>query len=97
MLGPQLGDLGDLDVIAYTVKGPIGCVAKRTDTDHRVTLSVPDQIAAELLLPGGPAPGLPRLLPDHPLGLQRYRLASGQSVTFALTSEGQRTPRSSLP
>ena len=89
---PQLGDLGDLDVVAYTVKGPIGCVAKRTDTGHALTLSVPDQIAAELILPVGAEPGLPRLYPDHPLGLQRYRLPSGQSVTLVLASAGERTP-----
>jgi hypothetical protein len=38
---------------------------------------------SELLLPKSAKPALDALVPDHPLGLKRFRLAPGQTRTFA--------------
>ena len=76
---PQLGDLGRLELTAHTVRGPIRLEAQRVEAGHEVTLAVPSEVSAELLLPAAPTPKPKRLLPDHPLGLQRFRLPAGET------------------
>lgn len=49
---PQLADVGDLDIVAHTPRGPIAFNAVRTATGHHVRVKVPDACEAMLALPG---------------------------------------------
>ena len=79
---PQLADLGDLDVTVYTVRGPIRFVAEPAANGHRVSLTLPADCEAELLLPKGSAANLEALAPDRPLGLKRFKLQPGKTNAF---------------
>jgi hypothetical protein len=81
---PQLGDLPSVNLTANTVRGPIHFAAEQQDAGHKVTVTVPKGMSAELLVPQGAQPPLKKLSPDHPLGLQRYRLVAGKPNTFDL-------------
>ncbi|HPA16663.1 MAG TPA: alpha-L-rhamnosidase C-terminal domain-containing protein [Verrucomicrobiae bacterium] len=76
-LRPQLGDLPDLEAIAHTPRGPILLQAKREGETHRVTVTFPAECEVELLLPSAGSATFEPLLPDHPVGLKRYRLPKG--------------------
>jgi alpha-L-rhamnosidase len=80
---PQLGDLGYLELTAYTVRGPIQFAAEPSGAAHRVSLTLPKDCEGELLLPAGVPCHLHPVVPDHPLGLQRFRLKSGQTNVFS--------------
>jgi hypothetical protein len=84
---PQLGDLGHLDLTAYTVRGPIRLVAERVGDQHRVSLTLPPKCTGELLLPAAAATDLQPRAGDHPLGLRRYRLEAGTTHQFSLPSD----------
>lgn len=85
---PQLGDLGNLDITAYTVRGPIRFVAEARGDGHQVQLTLPADCEAELLaLPGVTGAGEP-LAPDHALGLKRFRLQAGQTNTLRIPRSG---------
>jgi hypothetical protein len=84
---PQLGDLGHLDLTAYTVRGPIRLVARLTGDHHRVSLTLPPECTGELLVPAGAATDLQLLAGDHPLGLRIYRLDPGTTHEFSLPSQ----------
>lgn len=87
---PQLGDLPSLNLTAQTVHGPIRFEAQRLGQGHHVRVTVPKGIAAELLLPPQTQQvAFKRLLPDHPLGLQRYKLGSGKVNEFVAASGGR--------
>ena len=83
---PQLGDLNELELTAYTVRGPIKMAARKKIDAHQVILNIPSGINAELLLPataGDNTSKVPsRLLPDHPLGLRRFKLQTGRTEFF---------------
>ncbi len=82
---PQLGDLADLDLTYYTVRGPIRFVAVKRPEGQRISLAVPKGCEAELLLPPGASTSLPALAPDHRLGLKRFRLEAGRENVFVVT------------
>ena len=79
---PQLGDLGNLELNAHTVRGPIEFAAKATPEGHQVTLKLPKDCEGELLLPKDIPCDFPVIAPDHPLDLKRYRLKSGTANVF---------------
>ncbi|MBU4271864.1 MAG: alpha-L-rhamnosidase N-terminal domain-containing protein [Planctomycetes bacterium] len=81
---PQLGDLGDLELTYYTVRGPLRFSAQRQPTGHRVVVRIPAGCEAELLLPGSEGITLPSVLPDHQLGLKRFRLEAGKENEFSV-------------
>ncbi|MGO9113537.1 MAG: alpha-L-rhamnosidase C-terminal domain-containing protein [Thermoguttaceae bacterium] len=81
---PQLGDLADLDLTYYTVRGPIGFVAEKRPKGHQISVAVPKGCDAELLLPPGDSTSLPALAPDHRLGLKRFRLEAGKENVFVV-------------
>jgi hypothetical protein len=83
---PQLGDLGRLDLTAYTVRGPIRLVAEPAGGRHLVALTLPQGCAGELLLPAGSPATLPPLGQDQALGLSAFRLDPGRTHTFVLRS-----------
>lgn len=84
---PQLGDLGEIALRVHTAYGPIEFTATPVQGGHHVTLRVPPIAQGELLLPAGsPEPDLPRLLPDHPRGLWRFKLEPDQIHSFRVSS-----------
>lgn len=85
---PQLADLGRVDVVVHTVRGPIPFTAVPENGGHRVTLTLPEGCEGELLLPASATPGMDALTPDHPLGLKRYPLAPGVEHTFFVPRQG---------
>ncbi|MCX6625886.1 MAG: hypothetical protein NTY38_33445, partial [Acidobacteria bacterium] len=50
---PQLGDLSDLRLTAYTVRGPIEFDARAEAGGRRVRITLPVGCTAELVLPDG--------------------------------------------
>ncbi|MBN1346359.1 MAG: alpha-L-rhamnosidase N-terminal domain-containing protein [Phycisphaerae bacterium] len=81
---PQLGDLNELDVTAQAPVGAIRLTARREGDEHRVELTLPDGCEGELLVPDGSDVTLDAVLPDHSLGLKRYRLLPGSRSTFSV-------------
>jgi hypothetical protein len=81
---PQLADLKDLDLTYYTVRGPMRFVAQHRPDGHHVAVQIPSGCQAELLLPDGRGIKFPALKPDHPLGLKRFQLKSGQGNEFSV-------------
>jgi len=75
---PQLGDLGRLELTAYAPIGRFEFASAPVPDGHKVTITVPSQGEGELLLPPGSQTDLPPLVPDHPLGLKRFRLHAGK-------------------
>jgi hypothetical protein len=93
---PQLGDLTDLDLTYYTVRGPIRFVAGKRPEGHQISVAVPKGCEGELLLPPGDSTSLPVLLPDHRLGLKRYRLEAGKENVFVV-GEGKLLQKGMAP
>ena len=81
---PQLGDLGRLELTAYAPIGRFEFKSEPVPGGHKVALKAPRQGEGELLLPPGSKTDLEPLAPDHPLGLKRFRLRSGQVNRFTL-------------
>jgi hypothetical protein len=79
-LRPQLGDLPDLEVVAYTPRGPVKFRARREAGGHRVEVGLPPDCEAELLLPADAHSLLPALGPSPLPGVRRYRLPPGGGV-----------------
>jgi alpha-L-rhamnosidase len=80
---PQLGDLGALELTAHTVRGPIQFAAEPSGGGHRVSLTLPRDCEGELLLPAEVPCDLHPLVPDHPWGLKRFQLRSGEASVFS--------------
>jgi hypothetical protein len=76
-LRPQLGDLPDLQAVAYTPRGPVEFKAHRDGATHRISVKLPQDCDAELLLPATVAVPFAPLAPDAAPGLKRYRLPAG--------------------
>lgn len=78
---PQLADLNDLELVVYTPRGPIHFAAVSTAQGHKLRLTLPERIEAELLLPPRSAQSvsLPAIAGDAPSGLKRFRLTAGQA------------------
>ena len=75
---PQLGDLPDLDLIAYTGRGPLHFQAQSRNGGHDVRLDLPLDCEGELVLPEGEKIALP-LVGKSIGGLCRYLLPGGKT------------------
>lgn len=76
---PQLADLNNVDLTYYTVRGPIKFAADRRPDGFQMTIHIPEKCSAELLLPKDQSAALTELSPNHPLGLRRFQLLSGEN------------------
>ena len=83
-LRPQLADLPDLDVTAFTVIGPIGLHSRGMKGQRELVFQLPPGGQGELLLPQGEAVDLPAASTPAPTGHQRLTLPSGGQVTLHL-------------
>ncbi len=81
---PQLAGFGNLELTAHTPQGPIPFKATPEPGGHRVTITLPPNCEAELLLPPSAKTDLEALTPNHPQGLIRYRLAPTTTTEFFL-------------
>src|SRR5215831_7066602 len=79
---PQLGDLGALELTAYTPQGPIHFEAEPERTGHRLSLRLPIGCEGELVLPAAVPCPLPVLDRNVTRGVKRYRLQSGAMNIF---------------
>jgi len=83
-LRPQLADLADLDLTAFTVLGPVSLHAQGPRGNRDVTLQLPQGGQGELVLPQEEQADLPAAPGPVPAGHRRYRLPAGKSVTLHL-------------
>ena len=83
-LRPQLADLADLDLTAFTVLGPLNFQAQGPRGQREVTLRVPPRGQGELVLPRGEEVQLPPAGGPVPAGHRRFGLPPGSSVTLRL-------------
>ncbi len=83
-LRPQLADLGDLDLTAFTVQGPVSLHARGRAGERDLVLQLPPVGQGELVLPMDESVDLP--VADQPAsaGLRRYKLPPGGTLTLRL-------------
>ncbi len=79
---PQLGDIGDLEVVTHTVLGPFELKAEADGGGHEVTLAVPKGCDATLVLPEGTSCSLPPAEGAQRFGFSCYRLRAGEKNVF---------------
>ena len=83
-LRPQLADLADLDLTAFTVIGPLNVRAQGPRGNREVTLRLPPSGHGELVLPREEEVELPAASGPVPAGHRRYSLSPGSTVTLHL-------------
>lgn len=83
-LRPQLADLESLDLTAHTVRGPVRLRARGKPGARELTLGVPGDCAAELVLRREEDVTLEQLGGPAPEGHARYRLPTGRETTLRL-------------
>lgn len=83
-LRPQLGDLADLDLTAFTVLGPLSLRASGKPGDRELVLQLPAGGQGDLIVPEGETVDLAASTGSAPTGTRRYKLPSGATVTLHL-------------
>ena len=83
-LRPQLADLADLDLTAFTVLGPLNVRAQGPRGNREVTLRLPPSGHGELVLPREEVVELPAAAGPMPAGHRRFALTPGSTVTLHL-------------
>lgn len=83
-LRPQLGDLRDIELTAFTAQGPIGLSSVRDAGGRDLLLQLPPGAQGELVLARDHAIRLPDAAAAAPAGCRRYSLPSGATVRVRL-------------
>ena len=83
-LRPQLADLADLDLTAFTVLGPLSLRAQGPRGNREVTLRLPPNGHGELVLPREEAVELPAATGPVPAGHRRFILPADSTLTLHL-------------
>jgi alpha-L-rhamnosidase len=83
-LRPQLGDLDDLDLTAFTVQGPVSLRSRGKPGERELVLQLPPGGQGELVLSQDEAVNLPEAAGPAPAGLRRFQLPPGDSLTLQL-------------
>lgn len=86
LIAPQLGDLKQIACEAHTVRGAIRFSAKQSGEGSELTLQVPVEIQAELILDAGETVPLPSGHQPAPQGFRSYQLPRGEEVTLSLSA-----------
>jgi hypothetical protein len=81
---PQLADLADLDLTAFTVLGPLSLRAQGPRGKREVILRLPQSGHGELVVPRDEEVELPTAASPAPPGHRRFRLPPGLEVTLRL-------------
>ena len=83
-LRPQLGDLQDLDLTAFTVQGPVSLRSRGKPGERELVLQMPPGGQGELVLPQDEAIELPEAAMPAPAGHRRFKLPPGGTITLRL-------------
>jgi hypothetical protein len=83
-LRPQLGDLADLELTAFTVQGPVSLRSRGKVGEREVVLQLPSSGQGELVLPKDEIVELPEISTPAPVGNRRYHLPTGGIITLHL-------------
>jgi len=83
-LRPQLGDLADLELTAFTVQGPVSLRSRGKPGAREVVLQLPSGGQGELVLPQDEVVQLLEAATPAPAGNRRYKLPSGGTMTLHL-------------
>jgi hypothetical protein len=83
-LRPQLADLADLDITAFTIQGPLNFHAQGPRGKREVTLRLPPGGQGELVLPQDEKVDLPVAVGPAPAAHRRFSLATGSTITLLL-------------
>jgi hypothetical protein len=81
---PQLSDLQEIELAAFTVRGPLRLRSRGPRGQREITLELPPTGKGELVLPQGEAIDLPVASGPAPAGHRRFRLREGGTVRFHL-------------
>jgi alpha-L-rhamnosidase len=81
---PQLGDLEDLEVTAFTMQGPVNLHARGKLGERELTLQLPVKGDGELVLPQDEVVDLPNATGLAPIGHRRFKLPAGETTTLRL-------------
>jgi alpha-L-rhamnosidase len=84
-LRPQLGDLSDLDITAFTVQGPLSFRAHGPCGQREVTIQLPPNAQGELVLPRTEQVNLPTAPGPVPAAHRRYRMNPASPLNLCLT------------
>ena len=82
-LRPQLGDLEDIDLTAFTIQGPVSLRSRGKPGERELVLQLPPGGHGELVLPQDENVDLPAASPA-PAGHRRFQLTPGGAVTLRL-------------
>ncbi len=85
-LRPQLADLPDLDLTAFTVQGPLRMKATGRPGARDVFFELPPRCEGELILPRNEDVNLPEVAIPEPRGNRRFKLPVGGSLSLHLRS-----------
>jgi len=83
-LRPQLGDLEELQLTAFTVAGPISMQARGKSGNRELRFELPPVVQGELVLPEGEEPGLPVHAGAAPPGCRRFALPAGTGTNVRI-------------
>jgi hypothetical protein len=83
-LRPQLADLRELELVAYTMRGPLRLRARGGRGEREVTLDLPATGKGDLILPQGESVDLPEAKAYAPPGHRRFSLPEGGTVKLRL-------------
>jgi len=83
-LRPQLADLEDLDLTAFTVQGPVSLRSRGKPGGRELVLHLPARGQGELVLPQDEAIELPEAALPAPAGHRRFKLPPGATITLRL-------------
>ena len=79
---PQLADLGEIELVAYTPPGPLRFTAKGRLGDRQVAIELPAGCEGELALPAEEKVSLEPVGGIAAGGLRRYRLPAGRTTAI---------------
>ena len=82
---PQLGDLEDLELAAFTVLGPVSLRSRGKLGKRELVLHLPPSGEGELVLPQTETAALPAASSPAAAGYRRFKLPAGGEVTLHLT------------
>jgi alpha-L-rhamnosidase len=81
---PQLGDLEDLELTAFTVQGAVSLHSRGKPGQRELVLQLPPGGQGELVLRQDEAVELPVAASPAPVGHRRFKLPPGDTVTLRL-------------
>jgi hypothetical protein len=82
---PQPADLEELELTAFTVRGPVHFHSRGKMGDRELTVEMPKECDGELVLSEKETVGLTPLPRQTPTGPRRYALMAGEEITLRLS------------